>query len=120
MLQHREVGIDAMDSALINSKGFGGNNATAAILGPHIVKQMLGKKHGKGAMSTHRAANEYVQERIQAYDDSMIRGENSTIYNFGRGVIEGEDLEISSDEISIPGHKNKGSLQIKNPYEDFF
>ena len=120
MLHHREVGTEAMDSTLINSKGFGGNNATAAILAPHIVNQMLAKKHGKLAMTPHQAANEQVQERTQAYDDSMIQGENSTIYNFGVGVIEGEELEISSAEISIPGQKNNVSLEVPNPYEDFF
>ena len=120
LLQHREIDIEEMDSAFINSKGFGGNNATAAILAPHIVQKMLVKKHGKTAMRTYRAANEQVQERVRAYDDSMLRGENSTIYNFGAGVIQGEELGISSNQISIPGQKNKISLQLKNPYEDFF
>ena len=120
LLQHREIDIEEMDSAFINSKGFGGNNATAAILAPHIVQKMLVKKHGKTTMRAYRAANEQVQERVRAYDDSMLRGENSTIYNFGAGVIQGEELGISSNQISIPGQKNKISLQVKNPYEDFF
>ena len=120
LLHHRKIGKDTMDSALINSKGFGGNNATAAILAPHIVNQMLTKKHGKSTMNSYHASNEQVQQRVQAYDDSMIQGENSTIYNFGVGVIEGEELGISSSEISIPGQKNKVSLEVTNPYGDFF
>ena len=119
MLQHRELEPTAMDSVLINSKGFGGNNATAAILAPHVVRSMLEKKHGKQAMTRHASLNEQVTEKIQAYDDSMLAGENSTIYNFGVGVIEGEELEISSEQISIPGQKNSVSLEVENPYKDF-
>ncbi len=119
MLQHREVGPEAMDATLINSKGFGGNNATAAILAPHIVRKMLTKKHGNSAMAAHQALNEQVQDRVEAYDESMIQGENSTIYNFGVGVIEGEELQISETDISIPGQKNPVSLDVPNPYEDF-
>ncbi len=119
MLQHREVGPEAMDATLINSKGFGGNNATAAILAPHIVRKMLTKKHGNSAMAAHQALNEQVQDRVEAYDESMIQGENSTIYNFGIGVIDGEELQISETDISIPGQKNPVSLDVPNPYEDF-
>lgn len=119
MLQHREIEKTDMDSVFINSKGFGGNNATAAILAPHVVEAMLEKKHGKSAFTEHARLNEHVNERIQAYDDSMLEGENSTIYNFGVGVIEGEELEISSQEISIPGQKKSVSLEVENPYGDF-
>jgi acetoacetyl-[acyl-carrier protein] synthase len=55
---------------------------------------------------------------IEAYDESMISGKNSTIYNFGVGVIEGEELTISSDGISIPGQNKEISLNVENPYDD--
>ena len=35
-----------MDIAFINSKGFGGNNATATVLSPKVTMQMLAKRHG--------------------------------------------------------------------------
>ena len=119
LLEHREVGPEAMDATLINSKGFGGTNATAAILAPHIVRKMLAKKHGAKAMKAHQETNGEVQERTDSYDESMLRGENSTIYNFGVGVVDGEKLQISSTDISIPGQKNAVSLEMPNPYEDF-
>lgn len=118
LLKHREVGKTDIDSVLINSKGFGGNNATAAILGPHVVTEMLRKKHGKDALTKHAGLNESVKENIEAYDESMIAGKNSTIYNFGLGVIEGEELTISSNSISIPGQDKEINLNVENPYED--
>ena len=48
----------------------------------------------------------------------MIKGENSAIYNFGVGVIEGEQLTISRDSIAIPGQPNEVSLLVPNPYDD--
>jgi len=120
MLKHREIDTTDMDAVFINSKGFGGNNATAAVMAPHVVRRMLEKKHGKEAMTKHAALNESVVESSMAYDESMIAGENSAIYNFGVGVIEGEELTISSSCISIPGLDNDVSLEIENPYSDFF
>jgi len=118
LLEHRQVGKTDIDSVFINSKGFGGNNATAAVLGPHVATEMLRKKHGKAALIKHASLNESVNEKIEAYDESMIAGKNSTIYNFGVGVIEGEELTISSDGISIPGQDKEISLNVENPYDD--
>ena len=119
MLEHREIDPTAVDSVFINSKGFGGNNATAAVLAPHITRQMLERKHGKDALVQHAKMNEAVNERIAAYDDRMISGENSAIYQFGVGVIEGAELKITSSSISIPGQENEVSLDVPNPYSDF-
>ena len=118
MLEHRQVEKDGMDAVFINSKGFGGNNATAAVLAPHIVERMLTKKHGADAMTQHRKRNESVAEQAAAYDDDTIAGKNSAIYNFGVGVIEGEELTITSDAISIPGQTNPVNLNVENPYDD--
>lgn len=118
LLKHRQVGKSDMDSVFINSKGFGGNNATAAVLGPHVATEMLRKKHGTAALVKHASLNESVNEKIEAYDESMIAGTNSTIYNFGVGVIEGEELTITSDGISIPGQDKEISLNVENPYDD--
>ncbi len=118
LLKHRQVCKTDIDSVFINSKGFGGNNATAAVLGPHVVTEMLRKKHGKALLIKHASLNESVKEKIEAYDESMIAGKNSTIYNFGVGVIEGEELTISSDGISIPGQDKEISLNVENPYDD--
>ncbi|MFT4676257.1 MAG: acetoacetyl-[acyl-carrier protein] synthase [Candidatus Azotimanducaceae bacterium] len=118
LLDHREIDPTKMDATFINSKGFGGNNATAAILSPFVTRNMLTKKYGKAAMTKHDKANEQVQELGAAYDAATTAGENRLIYKFGIGVIEGESLGISEDEISIPGHDNAINLHVENPYED--
>jgi len=118
LLKHKEVDPETIDTSFINSKGFGGNNATAAILSPFVVKKMLNKRHGKDAMLNHSRLNETVSQNTRDYDDETIAGKNSLIYKFGEGVIEGDQLEISPEKIGIPGHKHDISLEIPNPYED--
>ena len=118
LLDHREIDAEQIDTAFINSKGFGGNNATAAILSPHVTRQMLEKKHGSRALDKRDKLNEKVLENTIAYDAATTAGENKTIYNFGVGVVAGEELELTSDGITIPGYRNSIDLNVDNPYKD--
>jgi acetoacetyl-[acyl-carrier protein] synthase len=118
LIDHREIDPNQTDAVFINSKGFGGNNATAAMLSPYVTRNMLTKKHGKAAMTAHDKLNENVQVKAAEYDAATTAGENRLIYNFGVGVIEGEALGLSENEITIPGHGNAISLHVENPYED--
>lgn len=118
LLKHKEIEPDSMDAVFINSKGFGGNNATAAILSPQVTERMLARKHGKQAIATHHHLNEAVKERTQTYDVDTTAGKNSLIYQFGVGVIEGEELGLSSERIIIPGHEKEINLRVANPYSD--
>ncbi|XOV90302.1 MAG: beta-ketoacyl synthase [Pseudomonadota bacterium] len=118
LLDHREMAPDAMDAVFVNSKGFGGNNATAAILSPAVTLRMLKKKHGSAAMDQHRQRNESVRENTAQYDREVTAGKNTLIYNFGIGVVEGEQLVLSAESITIPGQPRQIDLRVPNPYED--
>ncbi|MFT7686842.1 MAG: acetoacetyl-[acyl-carrier protein] synthase [Candidatus Azotimanducaceae bacterium] len=118
LLEHKEIDPAALDACFINTKGFGGNNATAAILSPNVVKNMLEKKHGKNALDKWQAKNVGIQENIADYDKRTSEGENNLIYEFGVGVVNGSELDISSEKITIPGLDHSISLQIENPYDD--
>ena len=118
LLDHREVDPRAVDAALINSKGFGGNNATAAILSPYVSHRMLEKKYGSKAMRDYHKRHEIVEARTETYDSETTAGKNALIYNFGVGVIEGQQLGVSADSIKIPGHAREIDLHVTNPYED--
>ena len=118
LLDHREIDVEKMDAVFINSKGFGGNNATAIVLSPYVTRQMLKRKHGEKSLSKRDRANEPVQRNTESYDNDMLNGKNSLIYKFGEGVITGEELTLTPNAISIPGHKNDINLDLENPYED--
>jgi hypothetical protein len=107
-----------MDAALINSKGFGGNNATATLLSPAVTRKMLEQKHGKSRLLARDERNAAVEATISQYDAATTAGKNSLIYNFGVGVIEGEQLTLSDQAINIPGLAQPISMVVPNPYED--
>jgi len=116
--QHQEVGVQGMDSVLLNSKGFGGNNASAPVLGPHIAEQMLQRKYGNAAMAEYQAKREHVQSVAKAYDAEAIKGTSRPIYLYDHNVLEGDDLTITDQEIRLPGYANPVSLTVENPFKD--
>ncbi|MBS98195.1 MAG: beta-ketoacyl synthase [Oceanospirillaceae bacterium] len=117
-LSHTEVGQQGMDTAFVNAKGFGGNNATACIMAPHIAEQLLRKRHGSAALDQWQARREAVRERANRYDADAIRGLVRPKYLYDHGVLAGEDLTISDTAISLPGYTNPISLEPDNPYSD--
>ena len=117
-LQHLNTGAEGMDSVLINAKGFGGNNASAAVLAPHVVEKLLTKRHGETAMNAWRQRREQVREQAEAYNQAAINGLARPIYRYDYNVLTGEDLQISADEIRLPGYNQPISLRTQNPYKD--
>ena len=107
-----------MDATLINSKGFGGNNATGLILSPFVARSMLEKKHGTRAYADYLNRNEAITQAAQEYDKQMSLGKIAPIYEFGQGVVDGQDLSISDREIGIPGFAKSVDLELSNPYPD--
>lgn len=118
LMDHQEVGREGIDAAIINSKGFGGNNASASILAPHRVRAMLETKHGVGIMAAYERSNEEVRERANAYNDACLMGKSLPIYSFGEDVKQDEDVSLTKAEIRVNGYKNAISLDLKNPYAD--
>jgi len=115
---HHEVGIEGIDTVLLNSKGFGGNNASAVLMGPHVANQLMLKKHGAKAMQHMRLAQDAHIEVSADYDLQSMRGLSKPTYKFGHNVLTGEDLLINRNEIQIPGYAKAVNLSVSNPFED--
>ena len=80
--------------AFLNSKGFGGNNATACIISPDQTKTMLLKRHGKAQMQLHAERCEVTQQRADQYQQSALQGDFNVYYHFGQNMIDDEQLLI--------------------------
>jgi len=115
-LSHVELEDDQRDAAFINSKGFGGNNATGLMLSPAYTESLLEQRWGKSEMNAYRGRAEAIAARAGAYDDSMCDQTMESIYQFGEGVLTGDDLEITDKEIRLPGFDQPVSLDVANPY----
>jgi acetoacetyl-[acyl-carrier protein] synthase len=109
---------EAMRGAFINSKGFGGNNATGLFLSPNQTRSMLEQRWGKKAYTAFCAKQEHAETAAQDYSNVADSGNIAPIYKFGEDVLSGTDLTISPHEIHVPGFGKPVSLDADNPFED--
>lgn len=100
---HRDVGREAMQAALVNSKGFGGNNATAVVISPQATQAWLSRRHGERAMAEWQQRREAVEARARAYDDEATAGRHTPLYRFGEGVIDGHAVQVTAQSVRLPG-----------------
>jgi len=117
-LEHQEVGGENVHAAMINSKGFGGNNASAAMISPVRTMEMLRRRYSAAEMSAWQARNELINEKISAYNTACLRDQSRPTYRYDYQVLEGEDLEISAAGIKLPQHPIDISFDVDNPYSD--
>ncbi|MBX2807327.1 MAG: beta-ketoacyl synthase [Cellvibrionaceae bacterium] len=117
VLQHRQSETP-MAVAFLNSKGFGGNNATAAVLAPSVVNKMLSKRYGAAAMSVYAGKVEQTIARAESYHAAFLQGDYQSIYHFGEKVIGDEGVNITRSHISLAGYEKPIDLQEENLYKD--
>lgn len=113
---HREIDCDI---ALLNSKGFGGNNATATAFSPAATLRLLEARHGARVIAQWQAKEEEVAAEAARYDDRAMRGESEVIYRFDYQVLSGQELTLSDAEITVPGYAQPVSLAVNSPYADW-
>jgi acetoacetyl-[acyl-carrier protein] synthase len=101
--QHKHVGKGTMLAAFINSKGFGGNNATGLVLSPQFTEVSLARRHGAAALARWQECHGAVVAMAQRYDDEAVAGRYAPLYRFGEGVIDGKDVQVTAHEVRLPG-----------------
>jgi len=113
-----DVSGQGLDVAFINSKGFGGNNATGVILAPRVVESMLYKRHGQALMDAYQIKRQATIVKADAYNERALKGDFDIIYNFGKDMIDDADLDLSSKGIHIPGFTQPVSFKTESRYND--
>ena len=112
---------DPAESQLVflNAKGFGGNNATSALLGRDATLDMLRARHGDKVMDKWRADSDSTRAARADYDSDTRRGEYHIRYRHGEGVLDGieGDIEVRSDSLRVRGKTAPVSLQPDNPFD---
>ncbi len=116
--EHVRAEPDDYVGAFVNSKGFGGNNATGFFISPTQTEEMMEKRWGTDAMNAYLDRNESVVQAARDYDEKALKGQSEPIYHFGEGVLDGNDLDISSERIVVPGFAEPISLELGNPFDD--
>jgi acetoacetyl-[acyl-carrier protein] synthase len=115
-LEHRELDPTQQRYALINAKGFGGNNASATLLSPMQTEELLRQRHGERALAAWRTRQEPVIEAREAREARVLRGEEPPRYRFDHNVLGDAAVEFAPGEVRIG--QARVSLRQSNPFVD--
>ncbi len=105
--------------AFLNSKGFGGNNATATVFSPKVVEKYFEKRFEKKRLRDWTAKREQVREKTQNYLGEADKGKLNPIYEFGVDLIDEAQITIDSQELRLPGYTGRIKLNIDEGFEPF-
>jgi acetoacetyl-[acyl-carrier protein] synthase len=114
--EHREFDPAQAAYAIVNSKGFGGNNATATLLSPAVTRRMLQARYSDREWARWQHANEAVLAAREAHDEGMTRGTVAPVYRFDDGVLADGDVEMGDREMRIGDYQV--NLDLASPYAD--
>ncbi len=121
LMDHQFVGErgEQMLGTIINSKGFGGNNASALILSPHQTMNMLTSKYGHAAIQTYQQKNIGIKQTQRAIDQQTCDGKERIIYKFAESVMDHTSVTITQDQIKLSEFDQVIELPTKNPYTEY-
>jgi acetoacetyl-[acyl-carrier protein] synthase len=108
------------DFAVLNAKGFGGNNGTALIASPSKTMNLLQSKYSKDQISKYHKQKETIDEQLLENKNRILQGDLQSRYIFGEDVINGiNDFEVESHQIINKLNNEKFDLQSTLPYQEF-
>ncbi len=105
-------------ATIINSKGFGGNNASAVILSPKQTMQMLTKKYGSNMVDLHANQNIKIKAKSSTNDKNACIGKERIIYKFGESIMDETSVSLSITGIKLTEFKHSISYK-NNPYMEY-
>ncbi len=108
------------DFAILNAKGFGGNNGTALITSPSKTMQLIQSKYQKREIQKYKNKKEIVDNQLLENKNKILQGDIKSRYIFGENVIDGiNNFEIKSHQITNKLNNEKFDLESTLPYKDF-
>ena len=105
------------DIVMINSKGFGGNNATASVASANLTMSLIEKRYSKTDITKWEAKRETVLENRKVEKEKAINGSIEPIYEFDKDVLDLADLEVKKNHIKTStgfNYKLSSDLKGKN------
>ncbi len=104
--------------AFLNSKGFGGNNASAVVLAPNATRRLLAKRFSAAQWQAYEARLPATLAAAEAYFEAADRGDLQAIYHFGEQLLHDEDVEFAAGQLNIAGYARPISLDVDEGFED--
>tara|TARA_B100001250_G_scaffold401767_1_gene414029 strand:- start:1413 stop:3101 length:1689 start_codon:yes stop_codon:yes gene_type:complete len=106
--------------AVLNAKGFGGNNGTALLASPEKTMELLQSKYSQQQIKKYRLQKESIDNQLLENKKKVLHGDIKSRYIFGEDVIDGmNDFEVESHQITNKLNDEKFNLESTLPYKDF-
>ena len=116
----QELPCENKNFVVLNSKGFGGNNASALMASKFKAFHMLEKKHGKDALKQWQKLNEKVELQRELFKNEVLQDPPHSRYIFGEQVTEGiTDLEFTKEAIFDRTNDKMMSIVSESPFKDY-
>jgi acetoacetyl-[acyl-carrier protein] synthase len=106
-----------MEVAFINSKGFGGNNATAVVLSAEKANSMLANRYSDG-FPEYLEKREKTRAEAAKYAAQADAAELNVIYRFGEALVDEAAVQLSETGILIPGFEHEIQFNLENSWQD--
>jgi len=120
LLDHLEVGENEFEFAVLNAKGFGGNNGTSLVASPSKTMNLLEAKYSREQLKQYQIKNESIQSNLEEYKNQVMNGSTVSKYTFGENVVNGlEDFTFHESGIINKMTGEKFNFESKLPYKDF-
>jgi acetoacetyl-[acyl-carrier protein] synthase len=102
-LSHTKVSAEDIPVCFINSKGFGGNNASAWILSGQASREHLKTLVTEAEWHSYIARNEKIRESQQQYLSAVAKENLPLPYRDKEAQPEPDDIELSAEGMKLPG-----------------
>ncbi len=120
LLQNKKFEEGEFDFAVLNAKGFGGNNGTSLVASPAKTMKMLESKYSKKDIQSYLIKKTKIDDQLSASKQKILQGDIKSRYIFGEAVIDGmNDFEIEADKITNKFSKEIFDLNSTLPYKDY-
>ncbi len=87
------------DIAFLNSKGFGGNNATSALISSNLTEELLQRRFTEKELKDWKKRREATLQLREKNFELAVNSDIEPIYEFDKDVLDLTDLEISKKSI---------------------
>ena len=87
------------DIAFLNSKGFGGNNATSALISSNLTEELLQRRFTDKELKAWKKKREATLKLKEKNFELAVNSDIEPIYEFDKDVLDLTDLEISKKNI---------------------
>ena len=120
LLKNKKFENGRFDFAVLNAKGFGGNNGTCLIASPSKTMKMLKSKYPKKDIQEYLSKKQKIDDQLNQCKQDILLGDIKSRYIFGEDVIDGmNDFEIEPDKITNKLSKEIFDLNSTLPYKDY-